>query len=40
MKVDYPRFSILDPQTTFSLPKYQRADQHGGYFSSMSWSST
>ena len=25
MKVDYPRFSILDPQTTFSLPKYQRA---------------
>lgn len=25
MKVDYPRFSILDPQTTFSLPVYQRA---------------
>ncbi len=25
MKVDYPRFSILDPQTTFSLPAYQRA---------------
>ena len=25
MKVDYPRFSILDPQTTFSLPRYQRA---------------
>lgn len=25
MKVDYPRFSILDPQTTFSLPKYQIA---------------
>ena len=25
MKVDYPRFSILDPQTTFTLPVYQRA---------------
>lgn len=25
MKVDYPRFSILDPQTTFTLPAYQRA---------------
>ena len=25
MKVDYPRFLILDPQTTFSLPAYQRA---------------
>lgn len=25
MKVDYPRFSILDPLTTFSLPKYQIA---------------
>lgn len=25
MKVDYPLFSILDPQTTFSLPKYQIA---------------
>lgn len=25
MKVDYPRFSILDPQTTFTLPRYQRA---------------
>lgn len=25
MTVDYPRFSILDPQTTFSLPRYQIA---------------
>ena len=25
MEVDYPRFSILDPETTFSLPKYQIA---------------
>lgn len=25
MTVDYPRFSILDPETTFSLPKYQIA---------------
>ena len=25
MKVYYPRFSILDPQTTFTLPVYQRA---------------
>ncbi len=25
MRVDYPRFSILDPQTTFTLPEYQRA---------------
>lgn len=25
MKVDYPLFSILDPQSTFSLPKYQIA---------------
>ena len=25
MKVDYPRFSIHDPQTTFTLPVYQRA---------------
>lgn len=25
MKVDYPCFSILDPETTFSLPKYQIA---------------
>ena len=38
MKVDYPRFSILDPQTTFSLPKYQRAAGMADTF--MSWSST
>lgn len=25
MRVDYPRFSILDPQTTFTLPPYQIA---------------
>lgn len=25
MTVDYPRFAILDPQTTFSLPEYQIA---------------